>query len=665
MHTHLGLPPIRQPTISLSDSHRGLAASPLGPSSVPIVQVVWIDRNAFKPNRPPYDFEAMAPVTRLKRFKTAAACVKWLNDRRNRAGCNQQVISTGPNLEAASKSCHRTSQSGSNVIISTPSGRSNSSSILSSAGAAYRRSPSGTGPFPTIVCRVATEKEASEMLDADGGRRVDLRLVVSAREAAVLLDCLSIEGHDGSLSRLLPFTCLTEISVAGGCSYIIPPKPFRSIEVYVYHRCAFEKPRKDAQVTATHELVAEVYPTLEDAVMVGVMDPSLHPGGPSTAVSESSSPGGGGAYGIGSERGDPEQEEEYPSYFPELRYWWCPGPQPAAAAAWYVPGGEVAREHQQRLVRLICAPTPLTKENHTQEDASAPAAEAAYSQTNKVVDPATQAAGMPGGGDGVEAPSLGTSSSKKSSSSASAVCSAALPHPSTYAGEDSSANCMWSPATALLVPCIPPPPVPPPPAVMVHQQAHGKASHVTDGNSITPMLDNVYYTDPFGGHGHGVNQVSMGMSPLAIYQYLTNLRRQRAAAAAAVVAHDAEKELRFRVCNDRRTYVGSCPENPAPLRFDASALVNPRPTRHPRPTLHPRPTASPKPVLKCVKDETTSHFTEVMNEVDKKCKSGESRKLKRFCEFRAKEPDTAAGYLFAAIGSFKYAMGYCAAKNID
>lgn len=28
-----------------------------------------------------YEFEAVASVTRLKRFKTAAACVKWLNDR--------------------------------------------------------------------------------------------------------------------------------------------------------------------------------------------------------------------------------------------------------------------------------------------------------------------------------------------------------------------------------------------------------------------------------------------------------------------------------------------------------------------------------------------------------------------------------------------------------
>ncbi|KAF4656199.1 hypothetical protein FOZ61_007129 [Perkinsus olseni] len=238
-----GLPPPSETIVAgnVAAARQHLAAS--AASHAPVVQVVWIDRNAFKPNRPPYEFEAVAPVTRLKRFKTAAACVKWLNDRQKRAGCNQ------PAAAVAERRCKD--------VLDSASSKVASAAAAAAAGEA----------FP----------------EDDPLRRVDLRLVVSAREAKLLLSCLSVEGGE-------------EAHAVGGSVFsrrcIVPPKPFRSIEVYVYHRCAFEKPRNvDDTELAAHELVVEVYPTLEQAVFMGVMNPGAFPSGASTGVSETSSPG--------------------------------------------------------------------------------------------------------------------------------------------------------------------------------------------------------------------------------------------------------------------------------------------------------------------------------------------------------------------------------------
>ncbi|KAF4716974.1 hypothetical protein FOZ62_014340 [Perkinsus olseni] len=294
-----GLPPPSETIVAgnVATARQHLAAS--AASQAPVVQVVWIDRNAFKPNRLPYEFEAVAPVTRLKRFKTAAACVKWLNDRQKRAGCNQPAVAAAAATErkckdvldsASSKSCldkiHNSPPP--NVIFSTPTSHTRSMSCKSSTISAALGRGSNSGSYPTLVCRVATATAAAAAAgesfpEDDPLRRVDLRLVVSAREAKLLLSCLSVEGGE-------------EAHAVGGSVFsrrcIVPPKPFRSIEVYVYHRCAFEKPRNvDETELAAHELVVEVYPTLEQAVFMGVMNPGAFPSGTSTGVSETSSPG--------------------------------------------------------------------------------------------------------------------------------------------------------------------------------------------------------------------------------------------------------------------------------------------------------------------------------------------------------------------------------------
>ncbi|KAF4745455.1 hypothetical protein FOZ63_006909, partial [Perkinsus olseni] len=136
-----GLPPPSETIVTgnVAAARQHLAAS--AASQAPVVQVVWIDRNAFKPNRPPYEFEAVAPVTRLKRFKTAAACVKWLNDRQKRAGCNQPAAAAAAERRckdvldsASSKSCldkiHNSPPP--NVIFSTPTSHTRSMSCKSS-----------------------------------------------------------------------------------------------------------------------------------------------------------------------------------------------------------------------------------------------------------------------------------------------------------------------------------------------------------------------------------------------------------------------------------------------------------------------------------------------------------------------------------------------------
>ncbi|KAF4651572.1 hypothetical protein FOL47_000314 [Perkinsus chesapeaki] len=55
--------------------------------------------------------------------------------------------------------------------------------------------------------------------------------------------------------------------------------------------------------------------------------------------------------------------------------------------------------------------------------------------------------------------------------------------------------------------------------------------------------------------------------------------------------------------------------------------------------------------------------TPVQKRLAEKCEHPENARFRRFCEFRHKEPQIAAGMVYAYVAPYKYAMGYCMAAR--